>query len=112
MTEETHDFTPTVVYRAGGGALEATVVDHEKGRALFLFSSEEEAEEYRRETGTYPRRAEGFVNVPLDLEALKDLLALHECTHVVMPRSLTGEEHPDFIPADGFVELLEEGVPA
>jgi hypothetical protein len=67
--------------------------------------------EFRRETGTYPH-VEGFVNVPLDLEALKNLLALHECTHVVMPRSLTGEEYPDFIPADGFVGLLEEGVPA
>ncbi len=112
MTEETHDFTPTVVYRAGGGALEAAVVDHENGRALFLFSSEEEAEEYRRETGTYPRRAEGFVNVPLDVDALENLLALHECTHVVMPRSLTGEEHPDFLPADGFVWMLEKAAQA
>jgi len=68
----------------------------------------EKTEEYHRcETGTYPH-----VEVPLDLEALKNLLALHECTHVVMPRSLTGEEYPDFIPADGFVGLLEEGVPA
>jgi hypothetical protein len=103
--------TPTVVYRAGGGVLEAAVADHsENGRALLLFSSEE-AEEYRRTTGTYPPE-EGFVNVPLDLTALKDILALHECTHVVMPRSLTGEEGPDFIPADGFVELLEDLPPA
>lgn len=73
---------------------------------------EKTEEHHRCETGTYPH-VEGFVNVPLDLEALKNLLALHECTHVVMPRSLTGEEYPDFfIPADGFVGLLEEGVPA
>ena len=111
MTEETHYITPTVIYRAGGGTMEAAVVDAEEGRALFLFSSEEEAEEYRRETGTYTH-AEGFVNVPLELDALKDLLALHECTHVVMPLSLTGDRGPDFILADGFVGLLEEGVPA
>ncbi len=50
MTEETHDFTPTVVYRAGAGALEAAVADHvDKGRALFLFASEEEVDGYRRE---------------------------------------------------------------
>jgi hypothetical protein len=42
------------------------VVAAEEGRALFLFSLEEEAEDYRCETGTYPH-AEGFVNVPLDL---------------------------------------------
>jgi hypothetical protein len=111
MTEETHYITPTVIYRAGGGTMEAAVVNVEGARALFLFSSEEEAEEYRRETGTYPHVG-GFVNVPLDLVALKDLLALHECTHVVMPRSLTGEAPPDFILADDFVGLLEEGVPA
>ncbi len=107
MTEDTHHITPTVVYRAGGGTLEAAVADHEKGRALFLFSSEEEADEYRRETGTYPAE-EGFVSVPLDVTALKDLLTLHECTHVVMPRSLTGEEHPDVFAAEDFVWLLEE----
>jgi hypothetical protein len=111
MTEETHYMTPTVICRAGGGKMEAAVVNVEGARALFLFSSEEEAEEYRRETGTYPR-AEGFVNVPLELDGLKDLLALHECTHVVMPWSLTGEAPPDFILADDFVWLLEEGMPA
>ena len=44
----------------GRGAMQAVVIDAEEGRALFLFSSEEEAEEYRRETGTYTH-AEGFV---------------------------------------------------
>ena len=107
MTEDTHHITPTAVYRAGGGTLEAAVAAHEKGRALFLFSSEEEAAEYRRERGVYPAE-EGFVNLPLDVAALKDLLALHECTHVVMPRSLTGERPPDFFAAEDFVWLLQE----
>ena len=111
MTEETHDFTPTVVYRAGGGALEAAVVDHERGRALFVFASEEEATGYRLKTGNYPAE-EGFVNVPLDVDALEDVLDLHGCTHVVMPVSLTGEEAPDFFAAADFVGMLEECVPA
>ena len=72
---------------------------------------EKTEEHHRCETGTYPH-VEGFVNVPLDLVALKDLLALHGCTHVVMPRSLAGDRGPDFILADDFVGLLEEGVPA
>ena len=112
MTEETHHMTPTVVYRAGGGAFEATVADHpEKGRALFVFASEEEADGYRLKTGTYPAE-EGFVNVPLDQVTLEDLLALHGCTHVVMPVSLTGEEGPDFFAAGDFVGMLEDPVPA
>ena len=112
MTEETHHFTPTVVCRAGGGWIEAAVADHpEKGRALFVFASEEEADGYRLKTGNYPAE-EGFVNVPLELTALEDLLALHECTHVVMPVSLTGEEGPDFFAAGDFLGMLEDPVPA
>jgi hypothetical protein len=112
MTEETHDFTPTVVYRAGGGAFEVAVADHaERGRALFVFASEEEATAYRQERGTYPAE-EGFANVPVDLDVLEDLLALHECTHVVMPVSLTGEEGPDYFDAGDFVGMLEEPAPA
>jgi hypothetical protein len=112
MTEDNQYWTPTVVYRAGGGAFEAAVVDHaEKGRALLLFASEEEATEYRLKTGNYPA-AEGFVNVPLELDALEDLLALHECSHVVMPVSLTGEEGPDFFAAGDFLGMLQEPAPA
>ena len=112
MTEEPHYMTITVVYRAGGGTFEAAVADHERGRALFVFASEEEATEYRLRTGTYPAE-EGFVNVPLDLTALEDLLGLHECTHVVTPVSLAGDGGPDLFDAGDFVGMLEEAeVPA
>ena len=103
--------TPTVVYRAGGGVFEAAVADHERGRALFVFGSEEEAEGYRLRTGNYPAE-EGFVNVPVDVVALKDLLALHECTYVVMPVSMVGDEGPDFFAAGDFVGMLESSPPA
>ena len=87
------------------------MVDHEKGRALFVFGSEEEAEGYRLRTGNYPAE-EGFVNVPVDVVALKDILALHECTHVVMPVSMLGDEGPDYFATGDFVGMLESSPPA
>ena len=90
---------------------EAAVVDHEKGRALFVFGSEEEAEGYRLRTGNYPAE-EGFGNVPVDVVALKDILALHECTHVVMPVSMLGDEGPDYFATGDFVGMLESSPPA
>jgi len=50
--------------------------------------------------------------VPVNPEALEDIVALHECTHIVMPVSLTGEEGPDFFAAGDFVGMLEECAPA
>jgi hypothetical protein len=82
-----------------------------KGRALFLFRDEAEADGYRRDTGTYPAE-EGYKPVSLEVGALRDVLAAYECTHVVSPKPLTADsEGPDFFAADAFVELLEEFPP-
>ena len=111
MTEETIYVRPTAIFRAGPRALEAAVVDEDKGRALFLFRDEAEAEDYRRETGVYPAE-EGFKPVSLEVGALRDVLAMHECTHVVSPRPLTADsEGPDFFAAEDFVGILEEFPP-
>ena len=50
MTEETIYMTPTAIFRAGRGTLEAAVVDDPKGRALFLFHDEADAA-YRGQPG-------------------------------------------------------------
>jgi hypothetical protein len=112
MTEEkTIYVTPTAIFRVGQRALEAATADGEKGRALFLFCSEADAEEYRRDTGVYPAE-EGFKPVSLELEALRDVLAVYECTHVVSPKPLTADsEGPDFFAAEAFVGMLEEFPP-
>jgi hypothetical protein len=111
MTEETIYVTPTAIFRAGRGTLEAATVDGEKGRALFLFRNEDDAEEYRLATGVYPAE-EGFEPVSLEVEALRDVLAEYGCTHVVSPKPLTaGSEGPDFFAAEAFVGLLEEFPP-
>jgi hypothetical protein len=107
MTEETIYVTPTAIFRAGRGTREAAVVDGEKGRALFLFRNEEDAEEYRRHTGIYPAE-EGFKPVSLEVGALRDVLAEYGCTHVVSPKPLTADsEGPDFFAAEDFIAMLE-----
>jgi hypothetical protein len=111
MTEETIYMTPTAIFRAGRGTLEAATVDGEKGRALFLFRDEGDAEEYRRDTGIYPAE-EGFKPVSLEVGALRDVLAEYGCTHVVSPKPLTADsEGPDFFAAEDFVGILEEFPP-
>jgi hypothetical protein len=111
MTEETIYVTPTAIFRAGRGTLEAATVDGKKGRALFLFRDEDDAEEYRLNTGLYPAE-EGFKPVSLEVGALRDVLAAFECTHVVSPTPLTADsEGPDFFAAEVFVAVLEEFPP-
>jgi hypothetical protein len=111
MTEGTIYVTPTAIFRAGRGALEAATVDGEKGRALFLFCDEEDAENYRLNTGIYPAE-EGFKPVSLEVGALRDVLAEYGCTHVVSPKPLTADsEGPDFFAAEDFVGILEEFPP-
>jgi hypothetical protein len=109
MTESSTDhFAPTAIYRVGPDSLEAAVVEKEGcGRAL-LFRDEKDAEEYRLETGVYPAE-EGFGPATFSVNTLRDVLELHGCTHVVMPKSLIGgEDGPDFYAAEDFMWLLEE----
>jgi hypothetical protein len=111
MTEETIYVAPTAIFRAGRGTLEAAVVDHKKGRALFLFRDEADAEEYRLATGIYPAE-EGFKPVSLEVGALRDVLAAFDCTHVVSPTPLTADSQgPDFFAAEGFMGILEGAPP-
>jgi hypothetical protein len=112
MTEETIYMTPTAIFRAGRDTLEAAVVEKEdRGRALFLFHDEADAEEYRRDTGIYPAE-EGFKPVSLAVWALRDVLAEYGCTHVVSPKALTADSQgPDFFAAEAFVRILEEFPP-
>jgi hypothetical protein len=111
MTEETIYVTPTAIFRAGRSTLEVATVDGEKGRALFLFRNEDDAEEYRMATGIYPAE-EGFKPVSLEVRALRDVLAEYGCTHVVSPKPLTADsEGPDFFAAEAFVGILEEFPP-
>jgi hypothetical protein len=112
VTEETIYMTPTAIFRAGRGTLEAAVVEEEgRGRALFLFRGEEDAEEYRLATGIYPAE-EGFKPVSLEVGALRDVLTAFECTHVVSPTPLTADsEGPDFFAAEAFVGILEKFPP-
>ncbi|MDP9476808.1 MAG: hypothetical protein M3R38_14170 [Actinomycetota bacterium] len=108
--EDIH-ITPTIIYRLDRGVIAAAVVEHEDGRALCVFRSEEEAERYRTSTGKYPE-SEGFKVVCANHEALKTLLELHGCTHVAMPEPWTGEGEVDFFKAADFIGMLEESVPA
>ena|SRR5215212_5692718 len=112
MTEETIYVTPTAIFRAVGGTLEAAVVEEEgRGRALFVFCDEADAEEYRLATGIYPAE-EGFKPVSLEVGALRDVLAEYGCTHVVSPTPLTADSQgPDFFAAEPFVGILEEFPP-
>ena len=54
MVEPSTDyFAPTAIYRVGPDSLEAAVVEKAgRGRALFLFRDEHDAEEYRLDMGT------------------------------------------------------------
>src|SRR5215211_8113717 len=111
MTEEPIYITPTAIFRAGRDTLEAAVLDHEKGRALFLFHDEADAEEYRLATGIYPAE-EGFKPVSLEVGALRDVLAEYGCSYVVCPKPLTTDsEGPDFFAAEAFAGMLERVPP-
>ena len=112
-TEDEVLITPTVIYRIDeeGDRLTAAVVEHEDGRAMTVFRSEEEAEKYRAATGNYPA-SEGFKAVCVGHEELADILEIHGCTHVAMPEPWIGEGLVDFFKASDFIGMLEESAPA
>ncbi len=113
--EDIH-ITPTIIHRAYAGpdvAHEfthgvATVEKPEKGRALIVFRSQEEAEKYRSATGKHPEE-EGFRTLALDLEELGHIIEEHGCTHVAMPEPWTDDLSGgvDFFAASDFIAMLE-----
>ncbi len=115
--EDIH-ITPTIIHRAYAGpdvAHEfthgvATVEKPEKGRALIVFRSQEEAEKYRSATGKHPKE-EGFRTATLDLEELGHVLEEHGCTHVAMPEPWTDDLSGgvDFFAASDFIGMLRPG---
>ncbi|MDP9477437.1 MAG: hypothetical protein M3R38_17430 [Actinomycetota bacterium] len=116
--EEDIHITPTIIHRAYAGpdvAHEFThgvaTAEHQAGRALIVFRSQEEAEKYRSATGKHSKE-EGFKTATLDLEELGHVLEEHGCTHVAMPEPWTGEGEVDFFKAADFIGMLEESVPA
>jgi len=105
---------PTIIHSgdlARGTHTVATVEELEKGRALIVFRSEEEAEKYRASTGNHPE-AEGWRAAALELEELGRVLEAHGCTHVAMPEEWTGEGAVDFFAAGDFIGMLEGRIPA
>jgi hypothetical protein len=111
-TEETH-ITPTIIHRAYKRSDDeivhgAATVEHEKGRALIVFRSEEEAEKYRRATGKHSEE-EGFRTAALDLEELGHVLEAHECTLVAMPEPWTADRsgRVDFFAPSDFIGMLQ-----
>ncbi len=80
-------------------------------RALLVFRDEGEAEKYRAATGGYPA-SEGWRPVGLDHQDLANVVALHGCTHVAMPRAWTGDGLVDFFDDGDFIGMLEEAEPA
>jgi hypothetical protein len=47
--------------------------------------------------------------VTMSADTLREILELHECTHVVIPKSpIAGEEGPDFYAVEDFMWILEE----
>jgi len=68
---------PTCMDRSMQAA--AVVEKPEKGRALIVFRSEEEAEKYRSDTGKHPA-SDGWGPAALDLEDLANVLEMPDCT--------------------------------
>jgi hypothetical protein len=91
--------------------IESVTREREGVHALFVFRNEEEAEGYRREYGLYPEE-DGFKVLPAEDEVVRDLLAMHHCTHVVTPVSWLGEESSDLYTAEDFMKVLESAAPA
>jgi hypothetical protein len=94
-----------------GARVETATVENEDGRALVVFRSEEEAEDWRRFYGRFPAE-DGFKPYPADDDALRLFIEMHKCTHVVTPNSWVGEDRADFFTVENFMRLLEESVPA
>jgi len=101
---------PTCMDRSMQAA--AVVEKPEKGRALIVFRSEEEAEKYRSDTGKHPA-SDGWGPAALDLEDLANVLEMPDCTHVAMPEEwIGGKGGVDFFEAAAFIGMLQESAPA
>jgi hypothetical protein len=111
MTEAPIYLTPTAIFRAGRGTLEAATAGGKCGKALIVFRDEEEAERFCADTGKYPA-AEGFKPVALHHKHLQDVIGIYGCSHVAMPEPWGSEGGVGFYEAGGFVGLLEESAPA
>ena len=110
MRESAAMVMPTCMDRSMQAA--AVMEKLEKGRALIVFRSEEEAEKYRFDTGKHPA-SDGWGPAALDLEDLANVLEMHDCTHVAMPEEwISGEGGVDFFEAAAFIGMLQESAPA
>ena len=103
--QDTIQVTPTLLRRVLPNKIEIADVPSEGGqRALLVFLNEEQAEAFRRETGSFPA-AEGFIAQATNLEGLKAIQLVWKFPRVV----LRGPE-PDVVSeydADEFMAMLE-----
>ena len=103
--QETIQVTPTLIRRVLPDKIEIADVPGEGGqRALLVFLNEEQAEAFRRETGSFPA-SEGFIAQATSLEGLKAIQLVWKFPRVV----LRGPE-PDVVSeydADEFMAMLE-----
>ena len=104
---------PTVLCRASLTReeikIELATVESKGVRALCVFRNEEDAIEWRSEAHHLD---ESMKPIPVEDEQLRDLLEIYKCGHVVTPISFLGDGSVDLYPAEDFMEILEEGVPA
>ena len=102
---DTIQVTPTLIRLVLPGKIEIADVPGEGGqRALLVFLNEEQAEAFRRETGSFPA-SEGFIAQATNLEGLKAIQLVWKFPRVAM----RGPE-PDVVSeydADDFIAMLE-----
>jgi hypothetical protein len=112
MTEniaDTIQVTPTLIRRVLPDKIQiadvpSTNAEGRSERALLVFLNEEQAEDFRRETGCFPA-SEGFVAQATNLEGLKAIQLVWKFPRV----ALRGPE-PDTVSeydADDFMAMLE-----
>ena len=103
--QDTIQVTPTLIRRVLPGKIEIADVPSAGGqRALLVFLNEEQAEAFRRETGSFPA-SEGFIAQATNLEGLKAIQLVWKFPRVAM----RGPE-PDVVSeydADDFIAMLE-----
>jgi hypothetical protein len=104
--QDTIQVTPTLIRRVLPDRIEIADVPSAvaEGRALLVFLNEEQAEAFRRETGSFPS-SEGFIAQATNLEGLKAIQLVWKFERVAM----RGPE-PDVVSeydADEFMAMLE-----
>ena len=103
--QETIQVTPTLIRRVLPDKIEIADVPSAGGkRALLVFLNEEQAEAFRRETGSFPA-SEGFIAQATNLEGLKAIQLVWKFPRVVLrgPEPDTVSEYD----ADDFMAMLE-----